>query len=126
MEREDQIVVYEMIKTMVLYGIVLQVICLIVPGNRLSMTVGLWIGVVSGIAMLMDMHSSLWIALDMEPDKAKRYMQQSYAKRYAVVVIVFMAAAYFDVANIVTLILGVMGLKFSAYLQPIMHKLFQK
>ena len=79
MEREDKVVVYDMVRTMLLYGLILQVICLIVPGNRLSMTVGLWIGVVSGIVMLIHMHSSLWVALDMEPDSAKRYMQQSYA-----------------------------------------------
>ena len=46
--------------------------------------------------------------------------------RYLTVVVVFMAAAYFQIANVMTLFGGVMGLKISAYLQPVFHKLLEK
>lgn len=126
MERADEIMVRDMTKIMALYGIIMQIICLIIPGDHLKMTVGLWIGVIAGIAMLIHMRNSLNEALDLGEEGAQKYMQKSYAIRYAAVVIGFIALTYLDIVNFITLLLGIMGLKVSAYLQPIAHKLFQK
>ena len=126
MERTDRVLVRDMIKVMILYGIVIQIICLIIPGNHLKMTAGLWIGVGAGIAMLIHMRNTLNEALDLDADSAQKYMQKSYGIRYAAVVVGFITVTYFDLVNIVTLLLGIMGLKISAYLQPIMQKLFHK
>lgn len=58
--------------------------------------------------------------------EAQRYMQKSYAIRYLVVVVVFIAVSWLRIANVLTLFAGIMSLKLAAYLQPIMHKLFAK
>ena len=126
MKKADEVVMTDMIVIMVLFGLVVQLVCLFIPGDRLRMAAGLWIGVATGVGLLVDMRSSLKEALVMDSEGATRYMQKSYAKRYILVIICFMAIAYFELANIYTLLIGVMGLKFSAYLQPIMHKLFKK
>ena len=126
MKKADEVVMTDMIVIMVLFGLVVQLVCLFIPGDRLRMAAGLWIGVATGVGLLVNMRSSLSEALVMDPEGATRYMQKSYAKRYIVVIVSFMAIAYFELANIYTLLIGVMGLKFSAYLQPIMHKLFKK
>ena len=126
MERADEVVVKDMKKTMFLFGVLVQLVCLFIPGDRLKMSIGLWIGVIAGVAMLLHMWDSIMEALQMDEDSAKRYMQKSYAIRYSVVAVGFGVVLYFDIANVFTLLLGVMGLKISAYLQPIMHKLFQK
>lgn len=126
MERADEIMVKDMVKTMILYGIIVQIICLIIPGDHLRMAVGLWIGVAAGIGMLVHMRHSLNEALDLGEEGAQKHMQKMYAVRYVAVVIGFILIVYFDIVNMITLLLGIMGLKFSAYLQPIMHKLFQK
>ena len=123
MERADRIVMNDMIRIMIIFGVIVQIICLFIPGDRLRMTTGLWIGVGAGIAMLVNMRNSLLEALEMEPEGAKRYMQKSYTLRYCAIVIGFAAVAYFKIANIFTLIIGVMGLKISAYLQPVMHNI---
>lgn len=126
MKKADEVVMTDMIVIMALFGLVVQLVCLFIPGDRLRMAAGLWIGVATGVGLLVNMRSSLSEALVMDPEGATRYMQKSYAKRYIVVIVSFMAIAYFELANIYTLLIGVMGLKFSAYLQPIMHKLFKK
>lgn len=111
---------------MILYGIVIQIICLFIPGDLLRMSLGLWIGVLTGIGMAVNMKNSLDEALYLDENDATKYMQKAYAKRYTAVIVIFIAVVWFKLAHILTLFAGVMGLKFSAYLQPIMHKLFQK
>ena len=126
MGKTDNTVLKDMIFIMVLYGIVAQIICLIIPGDHLKMAAGLWIGVAAGIGMAIHMKNSLDEALDLGEEGARKYMQKTYAVRYLTVVVVFMAAAYFQIANVMTLFGGVMGLKISAYLQPVFHKLLEK
>ena len=126
MERADEVLVRDMIKIMALYGIIIQIICLIIPGNHLKMTAGLWIGVGAGVAMLIHMRNTLNEALDLGEDGAQKYMQKRYAIRYASVVVGFIALTYLDIVNFITLLVGIMGLKVAAYLQPLAHKLFQK
>lgn len=122
----DNTVLKDMIVFMILYGIAAQIICLFIPGDHLRMSVGLWIGVGGGIGMAIHMKRSLDEALILGEEGAKKYMQRSYMVRYLTVVVVFFAASYFKIANVLTLVAGIMGLKLSAYLQPIMHKLLQK
>ena len=92
----------EMLITMVVYGVILQVICIFLPGDLLKMTCGLWIGIAIGAGMLIHMKNSLIEALDLGEAGAKKYMQKSYMKRYIVVVVVFIAVAYLGIANVLT------------------------
>ena len=126
MERSDERVLKDMIMTMVIYGIIAQIICLFIPGDHLRRAAGLWIGVATGIGMAIHMKQSLDEALYLDEKGASKYMQKAYAKRYIAVIILFIGVTYFNLVNILTLIAGVMGLKVAAYSQPIMHKLFQK
>ena len=126
MGKTDNTVLREMIAVMVLYGIILQVVCLLIPGDRIRMAAGLWLGVAAGVGMAVHMKNSLDEALDRGEAGAQKYMQKSYAVRYITVVVVFVAAAGLHIANVLTLFFGVMGLKISAYLQPAAHKLFLK
>lgn len=126
MEKADTKVLRDMILIMIIYGIIAQLVCLFIPGNHLKMAIGLWIGVAAGIGMAVHMKNSLDEALYLGEEGASKYWQKSYAKRYLTVVVVFVAVSYFQIANVLALFAGVMGLKFSAYLQPIMRKLFKR
>jgi hypothetical protein len=46
--------------------------------------------------------------------------------RYLVVVLIFLVMMYFDLGNLISAFLGVLGLKVSAYAQPFMHKMIFK
>ena len=112
--------------TLIVYGLLIQVICLFVAGDLLKATVGLWIGIVAAVLMLRNMRDSLIEALDLGEAGARKYVQSAYMKRYIAVVVVFVVVSLLDIANVLTLLAGVMGLKVSAYLQPIKHKIFSK
>ena len=119
-------VVKDMTLIMIVYGLLIQVICFFVAGDLLKATVGLWVGIIAAILMLRNMRDSLIEALDLGEAGAKKYVQSAYMKRYLAVVVVFVVGSLLGTANVLTLLAGVMGLKVSAYLQPIKHKFFSK
>ena len=119
-------VVKDMTLIMIVYGLLIQVICFFVAGDLLKATVGLWIGIIAAILMLRNMRDSLIEALDLGEAGAKKYVQSAYMKRYLAVVVVFVVVSLLGTANVLTLLAGVMGLKVSAYLQPVKHKFFSK
>lgn len=119
-------VVKDMTLIMIVYGLLIQVICFFVAGDLLKATVGLWGGIIAAILMLRNMRDSLIEALDLGEAGAKKYVQSAYMKRYLAVVVVFVVVSLSGIANVLTLLAGVMGLKVSAYLQPVKHKFFSK
>lgn len=117
----------ELLLGILLYGIVIQVTGVWFAQDRLRYSSGLWIGIVT--AMAMAYHIARIIAETIDCMDAHKVRVQITAKgilRYAAVVVVFSITMYFDLGNLVTLFLGVMGLKISAYLQPFLHKVLSK
>ena len=119
-------VVKDMTLIMIVYGLLIQVICFFVAGDLLKATVGLGGGIIAAILMLRNLRDSLIEALDLGEAGAKKYVQSAYMKRYLAVVVVFVVVSLSGIANVLTLLAGVMGLKVSAYLQPVKHKFFSK
>ena len=117
----------ELLLGIFIYGIVIQLTGIWFVEDKLLYSSGLWIGVIT--AMAMAYHIALIIAESvdtLDPQKAKVRIITKGILRYAAVVIVFTVTMYYDLGNLVTLFIGVMGLKISAYLQPAMHKVLIK
>lgn len=114
----------ELLLGILLYGIVIQVTGVWFAQDRLRYSSGLWIGIVTAMAMAYHIARIIAETIDcMDAHKARVQITAKGIMRYAVVVVVFSITMYFDLGNLVTLFLGVMGLKISAYLQPALHKL---
>ena len=110
-----------------IYGILVQVTGVWFVEDKLRYTSGLWIGI--GTAMGLAYHIARVIAETIDVPDAKKAGSRIVAKgilRYAAVAAVFIVTLYYDLGSLVTLFLGVMGLKISAYLQPAMHKVLIK
>ena len=113
----------ELLLGIFLYGIVIQVTGVWFAKDQLRYSSGLWIGIVTATGMAY--HIARIIAESVDSVNAIKERNRIIAKgilRYAAVVIVFTVTLYFDLGNLITLFLGVMGLKISAYLQPSLHK----
>ena len=76
--------------------------------------------------MSIHMKRNIEDALDYDERGAVKHMRKGYVFRYALVALLFGATVYFEVGNPITLLVGVMGLKIGAYIQPITHKVLQK
>lgn len=117
----------ELIAGIIVYGTIVQIpVCFIATGNLSYLSFGLWIGVVVAVGMAIHMKRSIEDALDLGEAGAAKHMRKMYALRYVVVAIVFGATVYFDVGSPITLLVGVLGLKIGAYLQPYTHKVLLK
>lgn len=56
--------VKELAAGIIVYGILTQIICLVVTDNTLSVAVGLWIGIATALGMMIHMKRSIEDALD--------------------------------------------------------------
>lgn len=117
----------ELIWGILIYGIVVQFTGIWFVNDKLSYSSGLWIGIAMAAGMAVHMAVVLNDAADISAEEAakKRVIFQS-TLRYAVVVVLFFLTAYFRLGNLITLFIGVMGLKAGAYLQPLTHKAILK
>ncbi len=107
----------------ILFGIVCQIAGCIFATDKSDYSIGLWIGVLTAVLMAFHMAFSLNIAVEMDVKGAQTAATRHNIIRYAAVVIVLGVLMVTRIGNPLSAFLGVMGLKASAYLQPLFNKL---
>lgn len=105
-----------------IYGAAVQLIGVWLAADKLRFTVGLWVGIACAEFMAVHIAMILEEAARIGGDQSRRLSAKSVF-RYLVVVIVFLVMMKFELGNLVAAFIGVMGLKISAYAQPLMHKI---
>lgn len=117
----------QLLVTQLIWGVIIGVAFVWLFSDKLRFFTGLGIGELCGIAMAIHMAVSIEDAVSTGSDAAfKKKMMASTIIRYVILVLVLAAMAYFDIGSIVPAVLGVLGLKISAYLQPAINKLLKK
>ena len=112
----------------ILYGIVIQLTGVWFVEAKLRYSTGLWAGIIMGVGLAIHLAIVIRDTVEMGGD-TKHANGRVIAKslmRYGTVVILFFILGYFHLGNLITAFLGVMGLKVSAYLQPVGMKLAGK
>lgn len=106
-----------------IYGIVIQLAGVWFAEDKLRYSSGLWIGILTAMAMACHMARMIAETIDIQDaEKAKSRIIAKGILRYVAVIVVFTVTVKFDLGNLLTLFAGVMGLKISAYAQPALHK----
>lgn len=116
----------ELIVGILIWGVFCQLAGVWFVRDRLGCSIGLWIGVLTAVAMAIHMAWSLDIAVDFGEKDATAIMTKHNLIRYAIVLIVEGVIIATGFANPLTAFLGIMGLKVAAYMQPITHKIFRR
>ncbi len=111
---------------MVLFGVVSQIVGMFFVEEKLNYSIGLWIGVLIAAFMAFHMAWSLNSALDQDVKGAQAVATRQNIIRYLIVVLILGILMITEIGNPIAAFVGVMGLKVSAYLQPIFQKLFHK
>ena len=108
----------------IIYGILLQITGIWLVNDKLRYSTGLWIGI--GCALFMSIHMAISIedavCIGTE-DGAKKKTIASAMFRYVIVLLVLVAMCYFNLGMILPAFFGVLGLKISAYVQPLFYRL---
>jgi len=111
----------------VIYGLLVQFTGVWFVEDKTGYSIGLWYGIAIAIGMAINLATVIYdaVTFDGEGDANKRVAAKSML-RYIVVAILFGILGYFEFGNLFTAFLGAMGLKFSAYMQPLLNKLVNK
>lgn len=104
------------------YGVVFEIVLLFFSRNS-TYSIGLWIGVFLALAGAFHMWWSLDRGLDLPEKEAVKSLGAQNIIRYAVLVMVMGALMFVDFANPIFTFCGYMGMKVSAYLNPLVHRL---
>ena len=104
----------------IVYGVIVELAGVWFVTDKVRYTTGLLIGISLACGMAVNIATVLRDAVELYgEDNAKK-------KIVAVVVIVFFVMMKWNLGNLITAFIGVLGLKVSAYLQPFTHRVIQK
>lgn len=114
-----------------LIGIALFAILFFIPGlimkvDKLAYYLGLGLGILVAVLMTISMYTTIEKSLNMDQKSAMNYTKRNAIFRLLLIIVVLVAAVYINSINVFSVVLGVLSLKLSAYLQPLTHKLFSK
>lgn len=117
----------ELILELILYGVIIQITGVWFVEDKLRYSTGLWIGIIAAVLMAINMAVVILDTVEsMAEKRASRKSALFSAIRYILVVAAFAVTGIFHLGNLITMFLGVMGLKVAAYLQPFTHKFITK
>ena len=116
----------ELLLGIILLGVAIQIVVAIIFKDYLYNAIGLWSGIAIACFTAIHMKRSIEDALDLGEQGATKYVRMAYLKRMLLSLVFMGIVIYFNLGNPITLLIGVFPLKVAAYLQPLLHKLFQR
>ncbi len=114
----------ELVAIILAYGVIVELAGVWWVDDKLRYTTGLFIGIGLALFLSINIAASIWGMLDVRNKKGQIGVAIKAVMRYFVVVIVSLIMGYFNLGNILTWFVGVMGLKVAAFAQPLIHKVF--
>ena len=133
MSRKINETLLELILGILTAGILIQLVEVVVTsaypqlsGTRGTFALGMWIGVATAVGLSVHMYRSIDKALDMYSEDAEKYMKKAYLFRTAGIFVAAAIVTYFKLGYVMAYFLGVLCLKFGAFLQPLMHNIRKK
>lgn len=127
MRRKMSETFWEIALNCLVYGVLIQLVCIFIPYSLADLSLGLWIGVAMAIAI--GAHMDLIIDRSfsgLTEKQAANLMRMNSMGRYIFVVLAFGLVLIYEIGNPLACFAGVMTLKVAAYTQPFTHKLLTK
>lgn len=126
MKKSEKQTLTELLIGNVIFGIIGVIILFLFPKGRLYNELGFVWGVIVSCGMTIHMYSSLRGSIVMGEFGALKQIKKSYIIRVAGILVAFAFMKWLDFGNVMTGVVGLFALKFSAYIQPITHKIINK
>lgn len=108
-----------------IYGALVELIGVWFAKDKMSYTIGLIIGIACAVGMAIHLAMIIEESVRRGQGQTKLLAVKS-VMRYLVVCVVVFAVAYFKIGSFYTAIAGILGLKVSAYAQPLLNKVLFK
>ncbi|MCR5640041.1 MAG: hypothetical protein K6G04_01660 [Lachnospiraceae bacterium] len=110
----------ELILGILIYGVLVEAIGVWFVSDRIRYTIGLLCGL--GCAIFMAVHIALVIEHAVHGGGQPRILAAKSVLRYLVVTVVLVVMMVTKIGGLIPAFIGILGLKVSAYAQPLLHK----
>ena len=121
--REEQETLWDLYVGIVGIGILTAIIGALIVGDKLSFILGVIYGAVIAVVLVTHMYHGLQRTLYYDEDGAKKHAQKMTGIRMWIMLTAVMLAMYFsEHLHLAGVILGILTLKVSAYVQPFVHR----
>ena len=95
--------------------------------DKWAYSIGLWYGIAIAIGMGINMAVVIYDTVTFyDAENANKQVAAKSVLRYGVVAVLLGILGYFNFGNLLAAFVGVMGLKVSAYMQPLLTKIVNK
>ena len=118
--RSDTLI--ELLCGILVYGVIGQLVILCFLHDKIWLSIGWWIGVLTAVLSAYHMWWGLDRALDLGEKDAVKSITSYNMLRYAAIVIIMGIVMVTEIGNPLAAVFGVFGLKAGAYMQPFIHK----
>lgn len=105
------------------FGIVCEVLLLIFTKQKAYNSIGLIAGIIISLICAVHMAWGIDIAVNLDEKSSIAFTRKYTVIRYLIMCVILALIGITDIGSPVTLILGYMGLKAGAYMNPLIHKL---
>ena len=126
-ENDGRQTLSELIIGIVILAVIITIVGVFLSTNKFAFVMGMLLGVVVAIIMGVSMYRSLDRSLELDTTSAVGYMKRNVFLRVLLIVgaiaAAIIAAKYISTFGV---IIGILCLKLSAYLQPLTHRLFNR
>lgn len=116
----------ELMLGILVFGILAEIVIMVISSRTAYNSLGLLCGILVSEFMAFHMAYTIEISILLPEKGAIAYMRKMMIIRYVVVCIVLGVIGVTNIANPITVIVGIFGLKMGAYMQPLTHKLISK
>jgi len=114
----------EMFAGLLVWLLLVLIILVIIARHKLAVAAGVLCGGVAAAGLLLHMFHNLDIALGLDVKHAQKHMQLATLKRFFFMALVLaVSMAGYKYIHPVGTVLGLFGMKISAYMQPLVHKM---
>ena len=109
-----------------LFFLVFTLIGLFVVEQKGRFALGLFVGSITTAYLVYHMYESIDAGLGLDEEAAAKYIRNKTMQRWLIRLAVVFASVYIPYVSVAGVMVGMFGLKFSAYFQPWIHKLVLK
>lgn len=121
--REEKRTFLELITGIVLFSALFCIIGVMLSKNRLAFFLGVVFGGAVACGLCFHMYKTLEVTLDMDPESAeKRARTMTGVRMLFMALAVLVGIEFSEIVSVIGVILGILTLKFSAFIQPLVHK----
>ncbi len=113
---------FELETGILIFAVICQ-LCILPFRERAAYSKGLWIGIFTALFAAWHMWRGLDRGLSLSEKDAVSYLSRQNIIRYVLIVLILILTVLSEAGNPLTAFLGIMGLKVSAYMQPLTKKI---